>query len=94
MTTLEQQVHSIESATLNYETLRVMKDAGQVLKKIHNGMKIDDVENVMYVSSSPIFNPHTCFRADEGGGFTGRKSAKVRRWLGRSGRRLRGWARV
>ena len=48
--TLEQQVHSIEAATLNYETLRVMKDSGKAMKSIHGGMKIEDVENTMSVS--------------------------------------------
>lgn len=47
ITTLEQQIHSIESATLNYETLRVMKDAGQAMKTIHGGMDIDKVEETM-----------------------------------------------
>lgn len=47
ITTLEQQIHSLESATLNYETLRVMKDAGQAMKTIHGGMNIDTVEETM-----------------------------------------------
>lgn len=47
ITTLEQQIHSIESATLNYETLRVMKDAGQAMKSIQGGMDIDKVEEAM-----------------------------------------------
>ncbi|KAF8471168.1 Snf7-domain-containing protein [Kalaharituber pfeilii] len=47
ITTLEQQIHSIEAATLNYETLRVMKDAGQAMKTIHGGMNIDRVEETM-----------------------------------------------
>lgn len=47
ITTLEQQIHSLESATLNYETLRVMKDAGQAMKTIHGGMNIDKVEETM-----------------------------------------------
>ncbi|KAF8429626.1 Snf7-domain-containing protein [Tirmania nivea] len=47
ITTLEQQIHSIEAATLNYETLRVMKDAGQAMKTIQNGMDIDKVEEAM-----------------------------------------------
>lgn len=50
ITTLEQQIHSIEAATLNYETLRVMKDAGQAMKSIHGGMNIDKVEETMYGS--------------------------------------------
>jgi len=45
--TLEQQVHSIEAATLNYETLRVMKESGKAMKAIHGNMKIDDVESAM-----------------------------------------------
>jgi len=45
--TLEQQIHSIESANINAETLRVMKDAGKAMQSIHSGMKIDDVETTM-----------------------------------------------
>jgi len=53
ITTLEQQIHSIESATLNYETLRVMKDAGQAMKSIQGGMDIDKVEEAMYAIPIP-----------------------------------------
>jgi len=47
ITTLEQQIYTLESATLNYETLRVMKDAGQAMKAIHNGHDIETVEETM-----------------------------------------------
>lgn len=49
MTTVEQQIHSIETANLNAEMLRVMKDAGKAMKEIHQGMDIDKVEQTMYV---------------------------------------------
>jgi len=47
ITTLEQQIHTLEAATLNFETLRVMKDAGQAMKAVHGGMDIDKVEETM-----------------------------------------------
>ncbi|RPA83550.1 Snf7-domain-containing protein [Ascobolus immersus RN42] len=45
--TIEQQIHSIENAHLNAETLRIMKQAGTAMKKIHQDLSIDKVENVM-----------------------------------------------
>ena len=79
ITTLEQQIHSIESATLNYETLRVMKDAGQAMKTIHGGMDIDKVEETMYaipISSHPLDTLLT-FPGDN----VGKKSAKALPYL-------------
>jgi len=45
--TLEQQIYSLESATLNSETLRVMKDAGQAMRTINGGINIDKVEETI-----------------------------------------------
>lgn len=47
ITTLEQQIYTLESATLNFETLRVMKDAGQAMKTINDGLDIETVEETM-----------------------------------------------
>jgi len=47
ITTLEQQIYSLEAATLNFETLRVMKDAGLAMKAVHGDMDIDKVEETM-----------------------------------------------
>jgi len=47
--TVEQQIHSIENAHLNAETLRLMQRAGATIKDIHQGLNIDKVERVMYV---------------------------------------------
>lgn len=45
--TIEQQMHSIETANLNFETLKVMQSASDAMKKIHNGMSLDQVDLTM-----------------------------------------------
>ena len=51
--TIEQQMHSIETANLNFETLKVMQSASDAMKKIHNGMNLDKVDMTMYVTVFP-----------------------------------------
>lgn len=51
--TIEQQMHSIETANLNFETLKVMQSASDAMKKIHNGMNLDKVDMTMYVTIFP-----------------------------------------
>lgn len=48
---LEQQIYSIEAANINHETLQAMKSAGDAMKTIHNGMKLEQVDETMYVMS-------------------------------------------
>ncbi|CUS15353.1 unnamed protein product [Tuber aestivum] len=50
--TIEQQMHSIETANLNYETLKVMQSASDAMKKIHGGMNLDKVD--MTIFNTPI----------------------------------------
>ncbi|KAF2743736.1 vacuolar-sorting protein-like protein snf7 [Sporormia fimetaria CBS 119925] len=45
--TLEREIHSIESANINKETLDAMQNAGKAMKQIHAGLTADKVENVM-----------------------------------------------
>lgn len=47
--TLEQQMHAVETANLNVETLKVMKSASNAMKVIHGGMNVDKVDETMYV---------------------------------------------
>lgn len=56
--TIEQQMHSIETANLNFETLKVMQSASDAMKKIHNGMNLDKVDMTMYVTIFPCFWRH------------------------------------
>lgn len=51
--TLEQQMHAVETANLNVETLKVMKSASNAMKVIHGGMNVDKVDETMYV---PLFS--------------------------------------
>ncbi|CCE64063.1 hypothetical protein TPHA_0G02270 [Tetrapisispora phaffii CBS 4417] len=44
---LEQQLFSIESANLNLETMKAMKQGSQAMKAIHNGLNIDKVDETM-----------------------------------------------
>ncbi|PGH14035.1 hypothetical protein AJ79_03304 [Helicocarpus griseus UAMH5409] len=44
---LEQQISSIESANINQETLLAMKNAGNAMKQIHNGLTIEKVDETM-----------------------------------------------
>jgi len=45
--TIEQQLHTIESANLNFETMKVMEGGSKAMKTIHSGMNIDKVDKVM-----------------------------------------------
>ncbi|GMK55368.1 hypothetical protein CspeluHIS016_0204240 [Cutaneotrichosporon spelunceum] len=45
--TLETQVNAIESATLNAETMVAMKRGADALKSIHQGLKVDKVDETM-----------------------------------------------
>jgi len=44
---LETQISTLESANLNVETVMVMKRGADVLKGIHNGMTMDQVDSTM-----------------------------------------------
>lgn len=55
--TLEQQMHAVETANLNVETLKVMKSASNAMKAIHGGMNVDKVDETMYV---PFFPCRIC----------------------------------
>lgn len=44
---LEQQLFSIESANLNLETMRAMKQGAKAMKTMHNGLDIDKVDETM-----------------------------------------------
>lgn len=45
--TLEQQIHSIEAANINRETLAAMERAGQAMQQIHGKLNIDKVDETM-----------------------------------------------
>ncbi|KAI9861588.1 MAG: ESCRT-III subunit protein snf7 [Trichoglossum hirsutum] len=44
---LEQQIYSIESANINYETLKAMENAGKAMKAIHGGMTMEKVDSTL-----------------------------------------------
>jgi charged multivesicular body protein 4A/B len=46
--TLEREIHSIETANINKETLEAMKNASKAMKEIHGGLTIDKVDQTMY----------------------------------------------
>src|SRR5579862_7441375 len=46
---LEQQIYSIESANINYETLKAMESAGKAMKAIRGGITMEKVDSTMYV---------------------------------------------
>lgn len=48
ISTLEQQIYSIEAANINRETLAAMEKAGQAMKQIHGKLNIDVVDQTMY----------------------------------------------
>lgn len=68
--TLEQQMHAVETANLNVETLKVMQSANQAMKVIHGGMNVDKIDETMYVkypSLPSLFasrTPHARSRGD------------------------------
>ncbi|KAI9730653.1 MAG: ESCRT-III subunit protein snf7 [Claussenomyces sp. TS43310] len=47
ISTLEQQIYSIEAANINRETLAAMEKAGQAMKQIHGKLNIDVVDDTM-----------------------------------------------
>jgi phage terminase Nu1 subunit (DNA packaging protein) len=49
ISTLEQQVYSIEAANINRETLAAMERAGEAMQQIHGKLTIDKVDDTMYV---------------------------------------------
>jgi charged multivesicular body protein 4 len=57
---LEQQVYSIETANINQETLYAMDNAGNAMKRMHDGLTLDQVDNMMYVSPPPYHTPVRC----------------------------------
>lgn len=44
---LESQLNAIESANLNFETMKAMKQGSKALKHIHGNMNIDKVDQTM-----------------------------------------------
>lgn len=55
ISTLEQQIYSIEAANINRETLAAMEKAGQAMKQIHGKLNIDVVDQTMYAYIYRIF---------------------------------------
>ncbi|KAI9881150.1 MAG: ESCRT-III subunit protein snf7 [Pleopsidium flavum] len=47
ISTIEQQIYSIEAANINQETLLAMQRAGQAMKKIHGGLTMDKIDQTM-----------------------------------------------
>lgn len=47
ISTLEQQIYSIEAANINRETLEAMKKAGEAMKQIHGQLDIAKVDETM-----------------------------------------------
>ncbi|KAG9317523.1 Snf7-domain-containing protein [Chiua virens] len=44
---LEQQINTLESANLNLETMKALKQSSDVLNRIHGNMSINDVDSTM-----------------------------------------------
>ena len=74
ISTIEQQIYSIEAANINRETLAAMERAGQAMKQIHGKLNIDMVDQTMYaITHSPSFSPPSPFLIPpsvERGGFS------------------------
>ncbi|KAJ8059865.1 hypothetical protein OCU04_011495 [Sclerotinia nivalis] len=51
ISTLEQQIYSIEAANINKETLLAMEKAGKAMAAIHGKLDINKVDETMYVLS-------------------------------------------
>lgn len=49
MSTLEQQIYSIEAANINKETLLAMDNAQKAMAQIHDKLDINKVDEIMYV---------------------------------------------
>lgn len=47
ITSMEQQLSAVESANLNFETMKVMQQGASALKSIHNGMDMDKLDSTM-----------------------------------------------
>ncbi|KAI9893837.1 MAG: ESCRT-III subunit protein snf7 [Vezdaea aestivalis] len=47
VSTLEQQIYSIEAANINRETLQAMQKAGKAMEQIHSGLTMDKVDKTM-----------------------------------------------
>jgi charged multivesicular body protein 4 len=47
--TLEGEIHTIETANINKETIFALKGASSAMKDIHNGLTIDKVDGITYV---------------------------------------------
>lgn len=47
--TLEREIHSIETANINKETLEAMKNASKAMKEIHGGLTVEKVDQTMLV---------------------------------------------
>lgn len=50
ISTLEQQIYSIEAANINRETLLAMENAGKAMASIHGKLNIDKVDETMCVA--------------------------------------------
>jgi len=50
ISTLEQQIYSIEAANINRETLAAMEKAGKAMAQIHGKLNIDKVDETMYIT--------------------------------------------
>ncbi len=47
ITSLEQQLNAIENASLNFATVKAMKEGSKALKEMHGNMNIDKVDQTM-----------------------------------------------
>lgn len=54
ISTLEQQIYSIEAANINKETLMAMERAGKAMASIHGKLDINKVDETMYVFSGRL----------------------------------------
>lgn len=51
---LEQHVYTIEAANINQETLQAMNQASEAMKRMHAGLTMDKVDEMMYeIPSEP-----------------------------------------
>lgn len=46
---LENQIYTIEAANINQETVKAMRNANTAMQTINKGLRIEDVEQIMYV---------------------------------------------
>jgi charged multivesicular body protein 4 len=52
--TLEQQMNAVETANLNMETIKVMKQAASAMQGMHKGVGVEDIDTTMYVLAKPL----------------------------------------